>query len=416
MTTSAQVQPRSREANLPLFPIWLGVLSLMLLIGLISGLMVFIRGLEITNLSNQVPWGLWITIDLTAIALGAGAFSLSAIAYVLRVQSYRQISRMAVFVGLVGYTTAMLALLMDIGRPDRFWHPMVYWNLHSVLWEITMCVILYSTVLIVEFAPILLESKLVSSRFPAGPKIGHQLHRFTPLVAMFGLGLSLLHQSSLGATYGVLVARPIWFKPSLPVMFIVSAVAAGAMLTLAVTVFYENLTRERQISAKLRNSVSMFAGLSMLAYLYLKLWDYLATTYYSHLPARIEDLNLLSRTTPYASSFWLWEVLLGAFVPAVILLTPRLRRQDMWVLVAAGLALLGTAFNRWNVTLSGLIVPLDWSPGVAELFPVNSYQPALVEWGVAVGLIGYVLMAFTLGLRFLPLFPHSHDEAESADH
>jgi len=402
---------RRQVQTYPLFSAWMIFLSILLLIGLISAAQVLWYGLEVTNLTNRVPWGLWITVDLSAIALGAGAFSLSTIAYIFRVKSFEGVARIAVFVGFVGYTSAMLALVMDIGRPDRFWHPVLYWNIHSVLWEITMCVIFYSAVLVFELSPALLESDLVSQRFRRGPQLGHFMHRFTPVVSVLGLGLSLLHQSSLGATYGVLVARPIWFKPSLPVMFILSAVAAGATLTLGITVFYENMVRKRQITTRLRNSVAMFAGLMTLGYLYLKLWDFLATSYYSHLPERVEANNLLESTTPYGVTFWWIEIVVGALVPAIILLTPRLRRQDIWLVVAAVLAIAGIVVNRWNVTLSGLVVPMDWTPGAAELFPVREYVPALSEWGVAIGVVGYALMMFTLGLRFIPLFPKDdHDQ------
>lgn len=393
----------------PLFSTWILFLIALLVIGLIAAIQVFYFGLDVTNLTDNVPWGLWITVDLSAIALGAGAFSLSTIAYIFRVKSFEFIARIAVFVGFVGYTSAMLALLMDIGRPERFWHPVIFWNIHSVLWEITMCVIFYSTVLVFELSPAVLESKIVTQRFKRGPQLAHFLHRFTPFVSIFGLGLSLLHQSSLGATYGVLVARPIWFKPSLPVMFILSAVAAGATVTLGITILYESFMRQRQISPQLRKQVALFAGLVMLAYLYLKLWDFLATTYYSHLPARAEANNILHNATPYGVTFWWMEVLLGALVPAIILLVPRLRRQDMWIFVAALLAILGIIANRWNVTLSGLVVPMDWSPGAADLFPVRSYRPTLIEWGVASGVIGYALLMLTLGLRYLPLFPKQHD-------
>lgn len=309
--TTAIATLRRQVVAYPAFATWMLFLGVLLLIGLVSGAAVLWYGLDVTNLSNRVPWGLWITVDLSAIALGAGAFSLSTIVYIFRVKSFAPIARMAVFVGFVGYTSAMLALVMDIGRPDRFWHPMVYWNVHSVLWEVTMCVMLYSAVLIFELAPALLESKWVVQRFPRGPQIAHVMHRFTPVVSVVGLGLSLLHQSSLGATYGVLAARPLWFKPSLPVMFIISAVAAGSTFTLALTVFYENVIGKRQISSKLRSHIAMFAGLMTLAYLYLKLWDFLATFYYSHLPARVEANNLLESTTPYGTTFWWLEIVLA---------------------------------------------------------------------------------------------------------
>jgi Ni/Fe-hydrogenase subunit HybB-like protein len=121
---------------------WVGALGLFMFVGLIAGLLVFWRGLEITNLTDLVPWGLWITIDTSSIALSAGAFSLCAAVYLFGLKRFQPIARTATFVGLVGYTMAMLALILDIGRPDRFWHALAYWNEHSLLWEVSMCVML----------------------------------------------------------------------------------------------------------------------------------------------------------------------------------------------------------------------------------------------------------------------------------
>ena len=136
------------------YRIWMVVLGAMIAVGMYGAFQALTKGLQVTNLSDRVPWGLWITHDLSAIGLGAGAFTFSAVVYLFRVKQFQPIARMAVFVGFLGYTSAMLALAMDIGRPDRFWHPLVYWNVHSVLWEITWCVVLYSTVLMIEFLPI----------------------------------------------------------------------------------------------------------------------------------------------------------------------------------------------------------------------------------------------------------------------
>lgn len=130
--------------------VWLGVMGLVLASGAVAGILVFWKGLGITNLTDRVPWGLWIAIDLSSIALGAGAFSLCAGVYLFGLKRFQPIARTATFVGLIGYTMATLALILDIGKPERFWHSMVYWNMHSLLWEVTMCVILYLTVLLLE--------------------------------------------------------------------------------------------------------------------------------------------------------------------------------------------------------------------------------------------------------------------------
>jgi molybdopterin-containing oxidoreductase family membrane subunit len=377
----------------------------MIVLGLYGAIQVLLNGLEVTGLTDQVPWGLWITIDLSAIALGAGAFTFSAVVYIFRLKQFEPIARPAVFVGFLGYTSAMIALALDIGRPDRFWHPLVFWNVHSVLWEITWCVVLYSTVLVVEFLPVLFETNYFD-RWPRIRKLGHRLHAATPIVAILGLGLSLLHQSSLGATYGVLSGRAIWFKPSLPIMFILSAIAGGAALTLLATLVAGKLQNTRHISIELQRTLSRFVGYAMLVYLYLKLWDWAATSYYSQSPGAMDAVNRLNATTPFTPTFWWLEIILGGLVPVALLLIPQFRRNDRAVMGATGLIVMGVVVNRWNTTLSGLVAPPDWSPGILGGITVANYIPTFIEVAVSLGIIGYALGAFTLGVRYLAIFNH----------
>ncbi len=383
--------------------IWLASLGLLLLVGAAGALRTFAKGLQVTGLSDQVPWGLWITIDLSAIALGAGAFTFSAVVYVFRIERFEPIARPAVFVGFLGYSSAMIALALDIGRPDRFWHPLVFWNVHSVLWEITWCVVLYSSVLVVEFLPVLFESALFD-RWPWLRDWGHKLHRATPIVAILGMALSLLHQSSLGATYGVLSGRAIWFKPSLPILFILSAVSSGIGLTLLVTILVGKFQQTRFLRLDLQREISRFLGYALLAYLYLKLWDWAATSYYSHAPGTAQSLARLNATTPYTPTFWLLEIALGALLPLIVMLVPRLRRDDRWVIAACAFVVVGVIVNRWNTTLSGLVAPPDWSPGVLGTGAVASYLPSMTEVAVGLGILAYALTMFTLGVKYLPVF------------
>ena len=384
--------------------IWIGVLGFMLAVGIFGAIRVFAVGLQVTGLSDQVPWGLWITQDLSSIATGAGAFTFSAIVYLFRIKKYQPIARAAVFVGFLGYSSAMIALALDIGRPDRFWHPLVYWNVHSVLWEITWCVILYSIVLVLEFLPILFENKYFD-RWPKLRDYGKLIHKASPIFAGIGLGLSLLHQSSLGATYGVLSGRAIWYKPSLPVMFILSAVAGGIAMTLLLTIIVSKLNNRKIISRELQFDISRIAGYALLAYLYLKLWDWAATSYYSQSPGTTEALALLQSTTPYTRTFWWIEIVLGGVVPAIILLNAQLRKNDRYTMMALVMIVVGVTVNRWNVTLSGLIAPPQWSPGVLGNVLSASYLPTWNEIIVSVGIIAYALLAFSFGVKYLPIFP-----------
>ncbi len=317
--------------------------------------------------------------------------------------------RLAVFVGFVGYTTALLTLVMDIGRPDRFWHPWVYWNVHSVLWEITWCITLYLIILAAEFLPVITDLPFFD-RWPWMRRFAHGVHKLAPVLAVIGLGISLLHQSSLGATYGILRSRPIWFKPSMPIMFILSAVAVGPALTMAIAYITEWATKRATVPHDVLRAIARFSGFGLLAYLYIKIWDLMAVTYYGRSPQVNQGFAMLNEQTPYGFGFWVVEIIIGIVIPAIFFLTPRFNRQPVYQVVGALCAMIGIIANRWNVTVSGLTVPLSYSPGVLYQSAAGSYSPSLAEWGIAIGVVGYALLLLTLGLRFLPLFNTTHDE------
>jgi len=175
------------------FNIWLSILTVVMVAGAVGALIVFKEGLVVTNLTDLIPWGLWITIDLSSIALSAGAFSLCAVVYLVGLKEYQPIARTATFIGIIGYSMAMLCLLMDIGRPDRFWHAFVFWNPHSVLWEVTMCVGLYFSVLVLETMPIIGDAEIIKKRWPKLSEKLHVIHHLAPYLAIAGLFLSMLH-------------------------------------------------------------------------------------------------------------------------------------------------------------------------------------------------------------------------------
>jgi Ni/Fe-hydrogenase subunit HybB-like protein len=169
--------------------------------------------------------------------------------------------------------------------------------------------------------------------------------------------------------------------------------------------------RKELVPGDVIDGVARFIGFACLAYLYLKLWSWAATNYYSHVPEQAIGAEILAQHTPYNFTFWFGEVLFGALVPAMMLLWPRLRANRNVIMLAAIMIAAGLIINRWNMTLSGFVVPLDWSPGTRDVFPINLYEPALVEWGVALFIVAYFLTAYTLAVRFLNIYPAARDLA-----
>jgi Ni/Fe-hydrogenase subunit HybB-like protein len=383
--------------------IWLAFLAVIMLGGLVAGILVFWKGLGITNLTDLVPWGLWISIDLSAIALSAGAFSLCAGVYLFGLKRYQPLARTATFIGLIGYSMAMLALLLDIGRPDRFWKALVYWNTHSLLWEVTMCVMLYFTVLVLESMPIFASFEWFRKRFPKIVSKMEHIHHYAPFLAIVGLGLSSLHQSSLGATYGVIKARPFWFKPEMSVLFMLSAIVGGISLTLFASMLASRLTNKAKVNDALIERVAQFVGYLLIGYLYFRAWDALSATY-TYDPGRTEGLQLMLKG-PLAFNFWILEILLGMIVPMILLLYKPTRANRFWRMTALLLVAIGVAAFRWDTNISGFLVVMPYISGQAIAY--TSYVPSLIEIMAGAAIIAYGLAAFSLGVRYLRVVDHT---------
>jgi len=388
--------------------IWLAVMGIILLAGAVAGILVFWKGLVITNLTDLVPWGLWIAIDLSSIALGAGAFSLCAGVYLFGLKRYQPIARTATFVGLIGYTMATLALILDIGKPERFWHSMVYWNTHSLLWEVTMCVILYLTVLLLETMPIIANLEWLRKRFPKIASLMSGVHHYAPILAIIGLGLSSLHQSSLGAMYGVIKARPFWFKPEMSVLFMFSAIVGGISITLFASMVSARLTNKAKVNDALIERVAQFVGYLLIGYFYFRAWDALATTY-TYDPGRSEGLHVMTKG-PLAFNFWIGEMLLGMIIPMILLLYKQTRMNPFWRMLALFLVAAGVVAFRWDTNIAGLMVVMPFVPGQAITYA--NYVPSLIEILAGSAIIAYGLTAFSLGVKYLRVVDHSRVEAE----
>lgn len=389
-----------KQRPFSMFVAWLGFLSVVMIAGAVAGAFVLLRGLSITNLSDKTPWGLWITIDMSAIALSAGAFTLCAGVYLLRLDQFKRLARLAAFVGLTGYTVAMLCLFLDLGRPDRFYYGFIYWNTHSVLWEVTMCIGLYFIVLIFENLSNFARFEWVRSKFPVLANWMAKSHDFAPYLAVAGLALSVLHQSSLGASYGVLIARPIWYRPGLAGLYFVSAILGGIAMTTLVAVLSGLISSTWKLERKVLNQISVFLGWGLMAYLYLRFWDLFAMTYTDQ-PGRVEGLNLLTQGA-FSFNLWFGEVLFGILVPAIILFVPRFRKNSITLLSALMMIVGGLIAYRWDVNMVGqAIVQSPLSSVAAPQF--TSYSPSLIEWLSGAGIVAFGLAVISLGIRYLGL-------------
>ncbi len=385
-----------------LFYLWLALLAGLFLLGVYSYYLD--RTYELANISDRVPWGLGIVIDVSAIAIGAGAFVLVALTRLLGRGEYQPLTGVAILSGLIAYSSAGLALLSDLGRPDRFWHILVHLNDRSILSVVAWCLLVFSTVLMLQLLPILRDAEW-ARRLPFLGPVANLMERLMPLLVLVGALSSLTHQGAAGATFGVVKARAVWYRPTLPIVFAGSAIFAGLGFVVMLVAVTERVMRMRRrlVQREILVKVARIAGAVGIVILVVRLWEQLFIDYYSPQLYFAQQTAVLSTRTPYAPGVFVGELVLGTLIPAIIFLSPQAPHRARNLILGGALATMGLLVNRWDTTLSGLVASVNYTPGTPEVV-FNRYFPSYVEWLIALGIVAFALLAYSLGVRILPIF------------
>ena len=345
-----------------------------------------------TNLSDQYPWGIWIGFDiLCGVGLAAGAFTLTATVHLFHMKRFEPIVRPTLLTGFLGYLFVSIALMFDLGQPWRIWHALVFWNPHSVMFEVAWCVMLYTTVLALELSPVVFE------RFRlAGPRRAIRAV-YTPLV-IAGVILSTLHQSSLGSLYLIVPSKlhPLWYSPLLPFLFYVSAIGAGLGMVILES-YLSGRSFGRRLELALLEPLGRAMAVVLGVYGVLRL---LALRRGGALPELL--------TPGYESGMFALEFCLAVLLPVGLLCVPRVRASERGLVAAAFLAVLGFVVGRLNVAVTGM----ERAAGVR-------YLPSWMELAVSVGLVAVGFAVFALAARYFPIFPEAAsdepDEPEAGE-
>ena len=378
---------------------WLGLLAW----GGLSAFLCLFKGLNQTNMSNIFAFALWIVFDLAIIALGAGAFFTGFLTYIIGKKELRDIINAAVIIGFICYSGAVAMLGIDIGQPIRGWFIFWHANVHSMLTEVSFCITAYLGVLAIEYLPLILENRKLDEIRELN-LFGHNLHHIMAVFAATGTFLSFFHQGSLGGMFGVMYARPfadrwdfyIW--PTTFFLFVLSSIAAGPCFTILCTKLAEKITRKRLVPDRAILLLAKISGWLLAVYLVLKIADTL-NWIYGIIPKA--GLNLMSfyREGPYGVWLVVAEIIIFGIIPAIILLIPKARENGAWLITACLMNCTGIVLNRFVFIVVALAIP------VMPFDRFWSYLPTWQEWGIAMAVIGYGFILFSVSYRYLPVFP-----------
>jgi Ni/Fe-hydrogenase subunit HybB-like protein len=352
----------------------LGVLAFLAVMGVTAGVGRLFMGLQAsTALGDVTSWGIWIGFDFGLIAFAGAGFTMAAVVHIFHLHQFHKALRPALLVGLLGYMAVLALLVLDLGRPDRFYHFLLYFNLHSPLFEISWCVLLYSTVLLIEVSPDFL--RFLPWKWPT-----RAASAIIVPVSIIGVTLSTLHQSTLGTLYLNMPHRlhALWYTPLLPVLFYVSSIMAGLSLGILA---YRAACALRRVAVDPNVGAGLGMGLLWVSVTYAVLK--MAELAWAGEWALLGDGNY--------GALWLAEMVVGVLLPIILLSRTAWRRSPQVQIGAPLLLLSGVLMNRFDATLFGQVLPAGAPP----------YSPHILEWLSTIGILAAAALAWMICVRFI---------------
>lgn len=395
----------------PIYKWWIGILSLLFLVGAYFIIERLVVGLTTTNLSSITPWGAWIAFYIFFVGLSAGSFLLSSLIFVFEMKEFDKLGKMALFTAIISMIVALTFVLMDLGRPERAFSALLHWNVTSILaWEMRFYVI-YISLLVLELY-IAMRGDLVQLRdsHTIKGKVARMLtfknskvteetierdNRWLKRLGIIGIPIAILGvHGGTGAIFAVVNARATWNSGLFPIIFVVSAVVSGTALLMAMYIIKQKVTKQAVDLPMVSNLAKIMIAF-LLIDLGLQFYEYLVGVY------SLEDMQLQGLATmvgsAYSWSFWGVQMFLGAVVPIFLMFWKRTKHNVNMILLSSILVIIGIVAVRFNIVVPAQIVPLF------EGFPGGDYFPTFKEWMVSIGIGSMGLLLYTAGEYLLPI-------------
>ncbi|NOX33676.1 MAG: Ni/Fe-hydrogenase cytochrome b subunit [Deltaproteobacteria bacterium] len=363
------------------------VAAIIILVGLVITVLRFTKGIgAVTNLDNNNPWGLWIGFDLLCgVALAAGGYVTSSACYIFGLKKYHSAVRPAILTAFLGYAMVVLALNYDVGRPWRLPYPIFYsQGTSSLLFEVGLCVFLYLTVLFVEWTPAAFE-------WLGLKKIRNWVVRLTLVLTIFGVILSTLHQSSLGALFLIAPSKlhPLWYSEYLHVYFFISSIFAGLSMVIFESSMAHKWLHDKMDETHLAEADGVVLGFGkaasfiMMGYIGIKIigiavdnnWHYLTTGW----------------------GLWFLVELIGfVLFPAILYSVGSREKNTKLIKIAAIWTILGIVLNRLNVSL----IAFNWRLPASERYFPSFMEVWTTIFIITIGVVIYKFIATRMPILY----------------
>ncbi len=370
-----------------------GYRNMLIVIGIIlavfaaSYLVAYLSGFQVWGISNAVPWGQLITFDIYFIGLSAGAIVVSSLGYVFKKEEYKPIGRIAVFVGLLMMIGAMVCVLTDLGRPEKFWRLFMFFYLNNMTSVFAINGIFYGgyILLMIVYLWLVMEGKA----------------KLATLIGTIDVLWAILVHTFTGAIFGLISTREILTSPIKPFEFVTAACTSGTSLLIILT-FLSFKFSKRHLDRKILLSLGKLLSYFIIVLGVMVFFDKLTHTYFPHRQGAV-----FLFTGPYWWLFWIFQIGMGIVFPLIILFHPRASKRVEGIMVAAASVVIGVLGERAAIVIPGTAQVQQLFPGEIQgiwgmpgTFPITFWETTM-----SLGALALVTLLFVLGLKFLPILP-----------
>ncbi|MBI5815667.1 MAG: polysulfide reductase NrfD [Nitrospinae bacterium] len=386
----ANVRFRRIEGNSAQYYMFMAVAGAVAAMAPLSALYMFVNGHHVTGMTNQVPWGMPIVMAIYLIGASAGSLVLSAMSSVFGKTEYQPFARIAALLAILLIVAALMAIIMDWGRPDRILVPFFHFQPRSMF---SLNAILYNSYMLVGFLYLLAQFK--ESKF---------WKKALGIAAVF---IAVGVHSGTGAIFGFVFVRELYNSPLLPPSFIAAALSSGTALMILILYATFRATG-RLLDEKLLHGMGRLMGVFMLVVIYFLFIENVTRGY---APKNYEAASfLLLHGGKYTAMFWIGLVLCGLVIPSLIVFNPSTGKSTPWLLFASALQLAGVLFERYIIVIPAQVMPLELfsDKQVTSVFldgRYANYSISPVEYAYSIGLFGVVIFGFGLAVKFWAMIP-----------
>ena len=384
----------SIEGKSEKFRLLVVILAILALIGFICFGLSYLEGHQVFGSSNVVPWGMPIVLAIFLIGLSAGLHILAFLIYIMNQEQYKKVIKVAVFLAVVLIFGAMVAIAVDLGRPEKFWRLFMLFYLNNMSSMFAINSIFYTCYLL--SAVVYLIALLADMK------------RFSMVMCMVAFGWAMLTHGGTGAIFGFIATRETWFSGLSPFEFIVAAVASSiALLILVLVILFK--TTGRKIDWSLIGSLTGLTKAFIISLIVLMVIGEL-----THLYPANNDAIMYMLAGPYSWLFWGFQIFLGMVIPLFLLYYRKTKNSPAGIIVASVLVVVGIFVKRYYLVIPGAAYPQHFYPGKIEgvYGAVGHFYLMPAELGLSIGLFAFLALVFILGLKYLEVLPAKEDEEQ----